>query len=201
MSRAAAVAGVRATVEAEARRRFPDSLALLEAIRSAAGRDAIVVADITTLGTLARRYLPVYEPRTFICPLGFGTLGSGYPLALGAKVGQPDRPVVAICGDGGFLFNAQELATAVEAGLDVVVILINDGGYGAIRDWQRRHAGGRFVGVDLHTPDFVALARSFGAEALRAESIDQVEGLLTAALGQRRPTIPDSYTHLTLPTN
>jgi acetolactate synthase-1/2/3 large subunit len=188
-SRAPGVTRVRTAVEAEARRRFPDSLGLLAAIRSAASREAVVVCDITTLGTLARRYFPVYEPRTFICPLGFGTLGSAYPLALGAKAGRPDRPVVAICGDGGFLFNAQELATAVQCGLDVVVVLVNDGGYGAIRDWQRRHAGGRFVGVDLHTPDFVGLARSFGAEAVRAETVDAVGPLLEAALRGRRPTV------------
>ena len=188
-SRVGAVARVRATVEAEAGRRFPDALRLLAAIRSAAGRDAIVVCDITTLGTLARRYLPVYEPRTFICPLGFGTLGSAYPLALGAKAGQPTRSVVAICGDGGFLFNAQELATAVQCGLDVVTVIVNDGGYGAIRDWQRRHAGGRFVGVDLHTPDFVGLARSFGAEAVRADTLESVGALLETALRARRPAV------------
>jgi thiamine pyrophosphate-dependent acetolactate synthase large subunit-like protein len=189
VSRQDQVARVRATVEAEARRRFPDSLALLDAVRSAVGRDAMVVCDITTLGTLARRYFPVYEPRTFICPLGFGTLGSAYPLALGAKAGRPDRPVVAICGDGGFLFNVQELATAVQCGLDVVVVLVNDRGYGALRDWQRRHADGRFIGVDLHTPDFVELARSFGADAVRIESVDALAPRLGAALGARRPTL------------
>jgi len=188
-SRAGAVARARAVVETEASRRFPDAMGLLAAIRSAAGREAIVVCDITTLGTLARRYFPVYEPRSFICPLGFGTLGSAYPLALGAKAAEPSRAVVAICGDGGFLFNAQELATAVQCGLDVVAVVVNDGGYGAIRDWQRRHAGGRFVGVDLHTPDFVALARAFGAEASRAETLEAVGGQLETALRARRPAV------------
>jgi acetolactate synthase-1/2/3 large subunit len=167
---------------AEAVRRFPDAARLLGDLRATLARDAIVVADITTLGTLARRFFPVYEPRAFLCPLGFGTLGAGYPLALGAKAGQPARQVVLICGDGGFLFNVQELATAVQAGLGVVVLLVNDRGYGALRDWQRRHAGSRFIGVDLHTPDFVALARAFGVEASRAASLDQVPSLLGAAL-------------------
>jgi acetolactate synthase I/II/III large subunit len=180
---------VRSTVDAGARRRFPDAMALLAAIRAAGGRDAVVVCDITTLGTLARRYFPVYEPRTFICPLGFGTLGSGFPLALGAKAGRPQQPVIAICGDGGFLFNIQELATAAQCGLDVVVVLVNDRGYGAIRDWQRRHASGRFVGVDLHTPDFVALARSFGVDAVRVETIDALGPQLATAVRARRPMV------------
>ena len=189
ISRAGTVGSVRAAVDAETRRRFPDAMALLAAIRAAGDRDAVVVCDITTLGTLARRYFPVYEPRTFICPLGFGTLGSGFPLALGAKVGRPQQPVIAICGDGGFLFNVQELATAAQCGLDVVVVLVNDRGYGAIRDWQRRHARGRFVGVDLHTPDFVALARSFGVDAVRVETIDALGPQLAAAVRARRPMV------------
>jgi len=71
----------------------------------------------------------------------------------------------------------------------VVVVLVNDRGYGALRDWQRRHADGRFIGVDLHTPDFVQLARSFGADAVRMESVDALAPRLGAALGARRPTL------------
>lgn len=188
-SRASDIASVRLAVEADAAGRFPESLELLRGIRAAVARDAIIVCDITTLGTLARRYFPVYEPGTFVCPLGFGTLGSAYPLALGAKAGRPDRQVVAICGDGGFLFNLQELATAVQSGLDAVVLLVNDGGYGAIRDWQRRHAGGRFTGVDLHTPDFVGVAQAFGALGLRAKGTADVPDLLRAALREPRPVL------------
>ncbi len=188
-SRAAEVARVRRLVEADAARRFPDSLRLLRDIRATLDREAIVVCDITTLATLGRRYFPVYEPNTFVCPLGFGTLGSAYPIALGAKAGRPDRQVVALCGDGGFLFNVQELATAVQSGLNVVVLLINDGGYGAIRDWQRRHASGRFTGVDLHTPDFVTLAQAFGAVGVRAKGVEDAGDLLRAALRESRPVL------------
>jgi acetolactate synthase I/II/III large subunit len=188
-SRAEAVARVRREVDEAAGRSFPEPLRLLGAIRSRLRRDAVVVCDITTLGTLARRYFPVYEPRTFICPLGFGTLGSAYALALGAKRGRPDRQVVAICGDGGFLFNLAELATAAQHGLGVVALVVNDGGYGAIRDWQRRHAGGRFTGVDLLTPDFMGVAQAFGVVGLRAKSTDDVGELLEAALRETRPVL------------
>ncbi|HEY7139713.1 MAG TPA: thiamine pyrophosphate-binding protein [Methylomirabilota bacterium] len=188
-SRAAAVADARRRVEAEASTRFADGLALLRALRTALDRDAIVVCDITTLGTLARRYFPVYEPRSFICPLGFGTLGSAYPMALGAKAGQPGRQVVAICGDGSFLFNLQEMAAAVQCELGVVAIVVNDGGYGAIRDWQRRHGGGRLIGVDLHTPDFGALAQAFGALALRAKDPAELSEQLGVALRSSRPVL------------
>jgi acetolactate synthase-1/2/3 large subunit len=187
--RADAVARVRREVEEAAARSFAESHRLLGAIRSRLRRDAIVVCDITTLGTLARRYFPVYEPRTFVCPLGFGTLGSAYPLALGAKRGRPERQVVAICGDGGFLFNLQELATAAQHGLGVVALVVNDGGYGAIRDWQRRHAGGRFTGVDLVAPDFMGLAQAFGVVGLRAKGADDVGDVLEAALRETRPVL------------
>jgi acetolactate synthase-1/2/3 large subunit len=188
-SRAGAVARVRDEVGAAAERSFPEAVRLLGALRARLRRDAVVVCDITTLGTLARRYFPVYEPRTFICPLGFGTLGSAYPLALGAKRGQPARQVVAICGDGGFLFNLQELATAAQHGLNAVALVVNDGGYGAIRDWQRRHAGGRFTGVDLPAPDFMSLAQAFGVVGLRAKGTDDVGDLLEAALRETRPVL------------
>lgn len=188
-SRAADVARVRRLVQADAEQRFPDALQLLRDMRSVLDRDAIVVCDITTLATLGRRYFPVYEPRTFICPLGFGTLGYAFPAALGAKSGQPDRQVVALCGDGGFLFNAQELATAVQNQLNVVVLLINDGGYGAIRDWQRKHANGRITAVDLHTPDFGVLAQAFGAVGMRAGQLKDVGPLLQAACKENRPVL------------
>jgi thiamine pyrophosphate-dependent acetolactate synthase large subunit-like protein len=188
-SRAAAVAQVRREVQAAAWRSAPDAMRLLGAIRAILRRDAVVVCDITTLGTIARRHFPVYEPRTFVCPLGFGTLGSAYPLALGAKRGRPDRQVVAICGDGGFLFNLPELATAVEHGIGVVALVINDGGYGAIRDWQRRHAGGRLTGVDLLTPDFMGVAQAFGAVGLKAKGVGDVGDLLEAALRESRPVL------------
>jgi acetolactate synthase-1/2/3 large subunit len=180
---------VRHEVDEAAARSFAESHRLLGAIRSRLRRDAVVVCDITTLGTLARRYFPVYEPRTFVCPLGFGTLGSAYPLALGAKRGRPERQVVAICGDGGFLFNLPELATAAQHGLGVVALVVNDGGYGAIRDWQRRHAGGRFTGVDLVAPDFMGVAQAFGVVGLRAKGADDVGDVLEAALRETRPVL------------
>jgi acetolactate synthase-1/2/3 large subunit len=188
-SRAADVARVRGLVHAEAEHRFPEALRLLRDVRATLDRDAIVVCDITTLATLGRRYFPVYEPMTFLCPLGFGTLGYAFPAALGAKVGQPERQVVAVCGDGGFLFNAQELATAVQDRLSVVVLLINDGGYGAFREWQRKHGSERVKAVDLLTPDFMLLAQAFGAVGMRAKGLEDVGPLLKAACKETKPVL------------
>ena len=110
---------------------------------------------------------PVYEPRTFITSGYQGTLGSGFPTALGAKVANPDRPVVAITGDGGFMFGVQELATAVQFKIGVVTLVFNNNAYGNVRRDQRERFEGRVVASDLVNPDFVKLAESFGVKAAR----------------------------------
>ena len=104
----------------------------MTAIRSAMPDDGILVAGMTQLGYYSRSHFPVYEPRTFLTSSYFGNLGFAYPTALGAKVAQPDKAVVAVSGDGGFLFNSQELASAVQHGINAVVIVFNDN-----RLWQR----------------------------------------------------------------
>ena len=114
-------------------------------------------------------------------------MGYGLPAALGAKAAFPERTVVAVVGDGGFLMSGMELATAVQERLPVVVVLVNDNSLTLIRATQERRYGGRFIGVDLHNPDFGALARAFGVRYARADSDDAFETALREALDADRP--------------
>ena len=99
-------------------------------------------------------------------PWTFGTLGSSLPMAIGAKVAFPDRQVVTLCGDGALMFTLPELATAVQAGANIVIVVCNDLGYGAMRMHQQRRFG-RYIASDLATPDFAAVAEAFGARGMR----------------------------------
>ena len=118
-----------------------------------------------------------------------GTLGFAFATALGTKVGCPDKPVVALCGDGGFLFTANELATAVQHNIRTVTIVFNDGGYGNVRRMQQDLYGGRVIASDLKNPDFVRFAESFGAAARRAEGPQALSEALRWAFDQPGPVI------------
>jgi len=164
---------------------------ILDALRGALDDDAVVVNDMTKLCYEAMAELPVYEPDTFLFPRGYGTLGFSPPTAYGAAGGDPDRQVVALVGDGGFLFTVQDLATAVKYDLGVPVVVVNDDRYGVVDDVQLRDYG-RTIGTDIENPDFVALARAFGAAGERLD-VDEVETALPAALhdafARDRPTV------------
>jgi len=134
---------------------------------------------------------PVYEPRTFITSGYQGTLGSGFPTALGAKVAHPDRAVVAITGDGGFMFGVQELATAVQFNIGVVVLVFNNDSYGNVRRDQRERFDGRVVAADLVNPDFVRLAESFRVGAVRVTSPEAFRPALEKALASGGPYLID----------
>jgi acetolactate synthase-1/2/3 large subunit len=155
-------------------------LDLIGPLRQALPRDGIVAADITRLGYMMLAEFPVYEPRTFLHPAGFVPMGYGIPAALGAKAAFPRRAVVAVVGDGCFLMCGMELATAVQEKLPVVVVLVNDGSLTLIKAIQQRRYGGRYIGVDLHNPDFQLLARAFGVRSWRAED----DAGFARALGQ-----------------
>ena len=162
---------------------------LLAAIRSAMPDDGILVAGMTQVGYYSRTRFPVYEPRTFLTSSYFGNLGFAYPTALGAKVAQPDKAVVAVSGDGGFLFNSQELATAVQHGINAVVIVFNDNAYGNVLRDQENHFEGRTIGAALHNPDFVSLAEAYGARGVKAAGPVELEISLREALSQDAPTL------------
>lgn len=157
----------------------------LDAIRAELPEDGIFVDEVTQIGFAARLLFPVFKPRTFLSPGYQDPLGWGFATALGAQHARPDVPVVAISGDGGFLFTANELATALRHGIALTTIVFNDFGYGNVRRIQRERYGNRQIGTDLHNPDFVAFAKSFDAAAVRVRTPDQLRMELRRALRRR----------------
>jgi len=144
-------------------------LRIIEDMRAALPDETIFVDDLTLVGYWMPLLMPTYQPRTLIHPGTYGTLGYSLPAAIGAKLACPQQPVISICGDGGFLFTMQELATASALNLDLIVLVFNDNSFGAIRKYQDRMFGGRHIGAALKNPDFVKLGDSFGAKSVRIE--------------------------------
>jgi acetolactate synthase I/II/III large subunit len=166
-------------------------MAYLNVLREVLPDNAIVTDELSQVGFASWYGFPVYEPRTFISSGYQGTLGSGFPTALGAKVANPDRPVVAITGDGGFMFGVQELATAVQFNIAVVTLVFNNNAYGNVRRDQRERFEGRVVASDLVNPDFVKLAESFGVGAARVTSPELFRPALEKALAHGGPYLID----------
>jgi acetolactate synthase-1/2/3 large subunit len=164
-------------------------LEYLSAIRAVLPDHGAVIDELTQVGYVARIAYETRRPRTFISSGHQGTLGWGVPVALGAKHALPDVPVVAISGDGGFMFNVQELATAVRHRIGIVVVLFNDGAYGNVRRMQQELHGNRVLGSDLANPDFVRLAESFGIAAERVQGADRLRDALERRLGCNAPAL------------
>ena len=165
-------------------------IAFLDAIRAELPEDGIFVDEVTQIGFAARLLFPVYRPRTFLSPGYQDPLGWGFATALGAQHARPDVPVVAISGDGGFLFTATELATAMRHKIPLVTIVFNDFGYGNVRRIQKERYGNRQIGTDLHNPDFVTFTNSFDAAAERAATPEDLRAALRRALRRRDvPTV------------
>jgi acetolactate synthase-1/2/3 large subunit len=158
-------------------------------MRQVLDRDAIIACDITRLYYMLLANFPTYEPRSFLHSSCFIAMGYGLPAALGAKAAFPQRQVVAVAGDGGFLMTAQELACAVQQQLAVTTIVINDHCLSAMKGIQKRSFEGRHIAVDLVNPDFVRLAEAYGALGLRVETLDQFEPALRQALEAERPAL------------
>ncbi|MBS0421334.1 MAG: hypothetical protein JSR66_26740 [Proteobacteria bacterium] len=161
----------------------------LGAIRDVLPRDGIFCDEITQCGFASWYGFPVYAPRQHINCGYQGTLGYGYATALGVKVAHPDRAVVSIAGDGGFLFNVQELATAVQYQIGLKTIVFNSNSFGNVQRQQREWFGNRLIGSDLRNPDFVALAEAFGAAGYRADSPGALRYVLERALGEPGPAL------------
>jgi acetolactate synthase-1/2/3 large subunit len=166
-------------------------MAYLNILREVLPANAIVTDELSQVGFASWYGFPVYEPRTFISSGYQGTLGAGFPTALGAKVANPDRPVVAITGDGGFMFGVQELSTAVQYKIGVVTLVFNNNAYGNVRRDQRERFDGRVVASDLVNPDFLKLAESFGLGAARVTSPDHFRPALEKALAHGGPYLID----------
>jgi acetolactate synthase I/II/III large subunit len=157
----------------------------LEAIRAELPEDGIFVDEVTQIGFAARLLFPVYKPRTFLSPGYQDNLGWGYATALGAQHARPDVPVLAISGDGGFLFTSSELATAVRHRIPLTVVVFNDGAFGNVRRIQEESFGNRLIACDLANPDFVRYAESFGAAAERARNPQELRATLKRAFKRR----------------
>ena len=178
---------LKAAKEEELGRILAPQRAYTKVIRDALPEDGIVCFDVTQLHFYSWWGYPVYRPRTVIQPGYQGTLGYGYPTALGAKVALPDRPVIYVGGDGGFMFNCQELSTAMRFGIGVVAIVFNDQAYGNVRRGQKEMFGGRLIASDLHNPDFAKFVDSFGMDYWKADSPQTLAPALRAALATGRP--------------
>ena len=164
-------------------------LAYLEAIRDVLPEDGVFVDEISQMGFASWYGFPAYAPRTTISAGSQGTLGSGFPSALGAKAAFPGRAVVSVTGDGGFLFAATELATAVQYGLNVVTIVFNNNAYGNVRRDQIEGFDGRIIASDLVNPDFVKFAESFGVRGMRATTPDELRRALEQAMAAGAPVL------------
>ena len=164
-------------------------LAFLEAIRSELPDDGIFVDEVTQVGFAARLALPVYKPRTFLSPGYQDNLGWGYATALGAQHARPDVPVVSINGDGGFMYTANELATAVLHRIPLVAIVFVDGAFGNVRRIQEEQFGNRLIASHLANPDFVKFAESFGARGRRARDACELRVALREAIARREPAL------------
>jgi len=161
----------------------------LHAIRDALPDDGILVDEMTQVGYAANYAFPVYHPRTLITSGYQGTLGYGFAAALGAQVAHPDKRVVSISGDGGFMYNVQELATAVLHNIPLTAIVFNDNAFGNVLRMQKENYGGRVIATHLHNPDFVKLAEAFGLRGLRAANAKELRAALATAFENSGPTL------------
>jgi acetolactate synthase-1/2/3 large subunit len=182
-------------------------IAYLEAMRKALPEDGILVDELTQMGYAARFAWPTYRPRTFLSPGYQGTLGWGYATALGAKIARPDTAVLSISGDGGFMFTAMEMATAAQHGIGVVAVVFSDGAFGNVRRIQQQSFNNRTIATELRNPDFVKLAESFGIDAVRVGSPDELGAAIARGIARGAPLLidcpvgqfPDPWSLVTLP--
>ncbi len=169
---------------------------ILSVVREVLPRDAIITTDVGWNKNGVGQQFPIYTPGSILTPGGFATMGFGAPAALGAKLACPDKVVLALVGDGGFGQNPAMLATAVEMGIPVIWVVMNNGAYGTIAGLQMAHYG-TTVGCIFkrdgkpYSPDFAAVARAYGAEGVKIESADQFKGVLTEAIASGKPFVID----------
>jgi acetolactate synthase-1/2/3 large subunit len=163
-------------------------MSILDTIHGVLGDDGIVVPDITNIGYWCDMAYPVNKLYSYIEISYFATLGFAFPTALGAKVGNPDRPVVAICGDGGFPYASAELAMAVQEKINLVTVIFSNNLYGTVTSMQKYQFDGRYIGNTLHNPDYIKFAESFGAVGIKAAP-EKLGEALTKALSLDKPVI------------
>jgi acetolactate synthase-1/2/3 large subunit len=183
------VAEIRAGIEARLEKAAPFQMGIIRSINDVLKDNGIIVADITNIGYWSDIAYHVNRPHSYVDSSYFATLGFAFPTALGAKVGNPEKHVVALCGDGGFPYAATELATAVQEGINTITVVFTDGAYGTVTGIQKREFGGRYVGNRLHNPDYVKFAESFGAVGVRCKNHENIGETLARTLTTDRPVI------------
>ncbi len=168
---------------------------VIKELRKALDRSAIVTSGAGIVQAVVRQDFDVYEPRTHITSGGYSTMGFSLPAAIGAKLARPDRQVAAICGDGDFLQTMQEMAVAAMLDLPIVVVVLNNCGFGSIKGGQLNHFG-RTIAVDFlkkdgsyYTPDYAAAAKAFGLHAERPNTPDEVGPAIARALASGGPAL------------
>lgn len=186
---------------------FAPQLGFLEVIRDELPSDGVFVDELTQVGYVSRFAYPVHQPRTFLSSGYQGTLGWGLATALGAKVAKPDVPVLSISGDGGFMYNVQELASAVRHDIAVVAVVFNDGAFGNVKRMQEENFDGRTIASDLTNPQFAKMAETFGAMGLTARDPEELRGAIRKGFAAGGPvvievhcgTFPSPWDYVLLP--
>ena len=164
-------------------------IAYLDVIRDVLPRDGFLVEELCQAGFTSYFGYPVYEPRTYVTPGFQGTLGFGFPTAIGVKAALPDNAVISITGDGGFMFAMPELAAAAQYEIGLVTILFNNSSFGNVRRDQQDLFDSNFIGADLQNPDFMKLTEAFGVDGYRVDSPDALKPVLAQAIEKDRPAV------------
>lgn len=180
----------------QAIQRVQPQMTWLNTIRDVMPEDGILCDEMTQAGYVSWFGFPIYNPRGLITSGFSGTLGAGFPTALGVKVAHPDKAVVALTGDGGFLFGGSELATAVQHGINLVTVLFNNAAYGNVLRDQHRIYEGRDSGSALKNPDFQMYAKSFGVPSWHVTDADGLRKALTEALAANAPALIEVMTDI-----
>jgi acetolactate synthase-1/2/3 large subunit len=186
--RAADVARVRAWVAEQTAARIAPQMEWVHALREGIPENGILVSELTQVGYVAGVHYPVYEPQTYIGHGYQGTLGYGFPTSLGVAVGNPDRAVVSITGDGGFGWAMQELSTAARYRLNVAIVVFNDGAFGNVRTLQKQQFGAAFAD-EVQNPKFDVLAAAFGVRYARVDGPSSLPAALKRAYDEGGPTL------------
>lgn len=181
-----------ATAKAQARRNIEEvqpQLRYLDTIRDVLPRDGYFVEELCQVGFTSNFGFEIYEPRTYVSSGYQGTLGFGFPTAIGVKAAMPDRAVISITGDGGFLFGMPELASAVQQNVGLVTVVFNNRSFGNVRRDQQLHYKSHLIGADLENPDMVKLTEAFGADAYRVDSPAALKPVLAKAIDNDKPAV------------
>ncbi|HEY7295873.1 MAG TPA: thiamine pyrophosphate-binding protein [Dehalococcoidia bacterium] len=185
----AEIRAARAADDAAGEQKCAEALAIVRALRAGIPEGGILSCDQAIACYWAVRHYPVFGPRQFLYPSGSAALGFGLPVGIGAQVAAPHTPVCVLAGDGGFLFTGTELATAVQYGLPLAIVICNDNAYGMIKAAQERRYDGRVIDTELRNPNFVAYGRAFGAHAEKLAGADELPQALAAAWKRKGPSV------------